>query len=198
MVEDARLTGAVGRVRSSLFGAHVDAFLTSHEELGYRPSTIEQKLEGLADLSRWMVERQLALGDLDEQRIGEFINALRGSGRNWRGVRPALLLLLDQLRLTCVVPDVEAVRDESPGAAVLSRYEGYLRRERGEVERLATLESLRLPDTLDYRNVPGLSLELRDKLARLLPASIGHARRIPGMTPAAPTRMTLLVRSPAG
>ena len=77
-----------------------------------------------------MAERQIALEDLDEQCIGEFINALRSSGHHWRGIRPALLLLLDQLRLARVVPDVEAARGESPGASLLSRYEDYLRHER--------------------------------------------------------------------
>jgi len=53
-----------------------------------------------------------------------------GKSNYWRGIRPALLLLLDQRRLASVVPGAEVVRDESPGAALLSRYEDYLRRER--------------------------------------------------------------------
>jgi integrase/recombinase XerD len=130
VVEDARLAGAAGRVRSSLFGAHLDALMASLTDLGHRPSTIGQKLEGIAELSRWMFGRQLPLAALDEQRLDEFVDALRGGGHNWRGVRPALVLLLDQLRAASLVPSVEPAREDSPAAAVLSRYEDYLRRER--------------------------------------------------------------------
>ena len=75
-----------------------------------------------------------------------------------------------------------------------TRFEGYLQRERAEVARLERLEALRLPDDLDYGSVSGLARELREELARVRPRSLGHARRIPGMTPAAVTRLALLAR----
>jgi tRNA uridine 5-carboxymethylaminomethyl modification enzyme len=65
------------------------------------------------------------------------------------------------------------------------KYEGYLRQQDREVERLRRAEAKRLPDDLDYAQMPGLSCELVEKLSRIQPQSIAQASRIPGMTPAA-------------
>ncbi len=51
-------------------------------------------------------------------------------------------------------------------------------------------ESFALPDDLDYAALPGLSNEMKQKLARHRPRTIGHAGKIDGMTPAA---LTLIV-----
>ena len=65
------------------------------------------------------------------------------------------------------------------------RYEGYIRRQLEEAARLEEMERVRLPDTLSYRQIPGLSREVSEKLERIRPASLGQASRIPGVTPAA-------------
>lgn len=66
-----------------------------------------------------------------------------------------------------------------------ARYAVYLRRQAAEVETMRREECLSLPRTLDYRSVGGLSTELRDRLERTRPPSLGAAGRLPGMTPAA-------------
>jgi len=63
------------------------------------------------------------------------------------------------------------------------KYEGYLLRERESAERLASLESFRLPDTIPYLELGSLSYEAREKLARLRPGTLGQASRIPGVSP---------------
>jgi tRNA uridine 5-carboxymethylaminomethyl modification enzyme len=65
------------------------------------------------------------------------------------------------------------------------KYEGYVDRQLEEVRRRRELEDLRLPEGIDYQQVHGLSVEVRQKLARHRPASIGQAARISGVTPAA-------------
>jgi len=65
------------------------------------------------------------------------------------------------------------------------KYAGYIRRQQDEIERHLNHETLTLPDTLDYDQVPGLSHEVRQKLADSRPATLGHASRLPGITPAA-------------
>ena len=65
------------------------------------------------------------------------------------------------------------------------KYEGYIRRQLNEARRVARLEGQRLPPDLDYRKIPGLSNEVREKLARVQPRSLGQASRVPGVTPAA-------------
>src|SRR5690606_8065270 len=65
------------------------------------------------------------------------------------------------------------------------KYQGYIARQQDEIERLKRQEDARLPENFDYRAIPGLSNELRQKLSELRPDSIGRAARIPGVTPAA-------------
>jgi tRNA uridine 5-carboxymethylaminomethyl modification enzyme len=65
------------------------------------------------------------------------------------------------------------------------KYEGYLKQQDREVEKLRKAESKRIPADLDYSNMPGLSREIVEKLTRIQPQSIAQASRIPGITPAA-------------
>jgi tRNA uridine 5-carboxymethylaminomethyl modification enzyme len=65
------------------------------------------------------------------------------------------------------------------------KYEGYLRQQEREVEKLRKAESKRIPEDLDFTNMPGLSREMVEKLTRVRPQSIAQASRIPGITPAA-------------
>ncbi|MBI4368159.1 MAG: tRNA uridine-5-carboxymethylaminomethyl(34) synthesis enzyme MnmG [Candidatus Omnitrophica bacterium] len=62
------------------------------------------------------------------------------------------------------------------------KYEGYIRRQLFEVERFKKLEKRRIPQEIDYTAIRGLSREAREKLAKIRPASIGQASRIPGLS----------------
>lgn len=64
-------------------------------------------------------------------------------------------------------------------------YAGYLRRQESEAARMAKAEHVRLPDELAYRDIPGLSAEVIEKLEAIRPRSVGQASRISGVTPAA-------------
>ena len=68
---------------------------------------------------------------------------------------------------------------------VSSKYGGYVRRMLDEVARFKKQEQRLIPDALDYAAVPGLSTEIRERLAVTRPRSLGQASRIPGITPAA-------------
>ena len=68
---------------------------------------------------------------------------------------------------------------------IQAKYEGYIVRQQDEVERRHGQEGLILPDDIDYSKVRGLSFEARQKLTQQRPATIGHASRISGITPAA-------------
>jgi tRNA uridine 5-carboxymethylaminomethyl modification enzyme len=65
------------------------------------------------------------------------------------------------------------------------KYEGYISRQERQVEKLKSMEDLRLPEDLDYQAVHGLSTEVREKLGKVMPLSMGQASRISGVTPAA-------------
>jgi len=65
------------------------------------------------------------------------------------------------------------------------KYQGYLQRQEAEVKKFKNLEKINIPAGFDYREIPGLSNEVRQKLNEVQPTSLGQASRISGMTPAA-------------
>jgi len=68
---------------------------------------------------------------------------------------------------------------------IATKYAGYIARQRDEVARHEAHESTRIPAGLDYAEVSGLSIEVRQKLAAGQPETIGQAARTAGVTPAA-------------
>jgi tRNA uridine 5-carboxymethylaminomethyl modification enzyme len=65
------------------------------------------------------------------------------------------------------------------------KYAGYIRRQQEQVDRFKKLERTRLPEDMDYSDLPGLSNEVVEKLTAVRPLSLGQASRISGVTPAA-------------
>ncbi len=65
------------------------------------------------------------------------------------------------------------------------KYGGYIAQQERQIERLKNAEGRRIPDDFVYDELPGLSREIRDKLKRVRPSTLGQAGRIPGVTPAA-------------
>lgn len=69
-------------------------------------------------------------------------------------------------------------------AEIFAKYEGYITKQRQEVERFMKLENKRLPDDIDYHAIKELSSEAAEKLDKVRPANIGQASRISGVSPA--------------
>jgi len=65
------------------------------------------------------------------------------------------------------------------------KYEGYIKRQYNEIKKFKDLEKIKIPESFDYNTAHGLSNEIREKLNRVQPASLGQASRLDGMTPAA-------------
>lgn len=65
------------------------------------------------------------------------------------------------------------------------KYEGYIKRQKADIERLQRNENTLIPNNIDYKNVVGLSNEVKQKLNEARPESIARASRLPGITPAA-------------
>ena len=65
------------------------------------------------------------------------------------------------------------------------KYEGYILKQIEMAEKLKKMEGKKIPDNFDYASVNGLSAEVLEKLQKIMPANIGQAGRIPGITPAA-------------
>ncbi len=65
------------------------------------------------------------------------------------------------------------------------KYSGYIGQQERQISRLKTAEGRAIPMEFEFRGIPGLSREVRDKLERVRPSTLGQAARIPGVTPAA-------------
>ncbi|QEP42534.1 tRNA uridine-5-carboxymethylaminomethyl(34) synthesis enzyme MnmG [Ectothiorhodospiraceae bacterium BW-2] len=89
--------------------------------------------------------------------------------------------------LTTLLPSFSPITDQSVSEQVTTqiKYAGYIERQRQEIERQLRHESLTLPDDFDYHQLQSLSSEVREKLSRQRPTTLGQASRIPGITPAA-------------
>jgi len=78
-----------------------------------------------------------------------------------------------------------ARRNEARAVATEIKFAGYLEQQKKAIEKLKAAESVAIPDWLEYGAISGLSREMREKLDRIRPITIGQASRIPGVTPAA-------------
>ncbi len=75
-----------------------------------------------------------------------------------------------------------------------AHYDGYLTRQRNDIETMRMEESYAIPTSLNYDNINGLSIEVREKLKAHTPATLGAAGRISGITPSALTTLWVHVR----
>ena len=77
------------------------------------------------------------------------------------------------------------VRNELKSVETEVKYAGYLQQQQRAIERLKKAEQRSIPDWFDYHSVSGLSREMQETLIKIRPRTLGHASRIPGVTPAA-------------
>ena len=77
------------------------------------------------------------------------------------------------------------LRNELKSIETEIKYEGYLQQQQRAIERLKKAEQRNIPEWFDYHSVSGLSREMQEKLVKIRPRTLGHASRIPGVTPAA-------------
>ncbi len=74
------------------------------------------------------------------------------------------------------------------------KYDGYIERQKRESNQFLRMEQIHLPENFDYDGIPGLSRELTERLNTIRPRSLGHASRVPGMTPSALTALMVRLR----
>ncbi|WP_297809292.1 tRNA uridine-5-carboxymethylaminomethyl(34) synthesis enzyme MnmG [uncultured Methylophaga sp.] len=93
---------------------------------------------------------------------------------------------VDYAALLAMMEREQDVTDEVAEQVVIqAKYSGYINRQQNEIERLQRNENTALPADMDYKNVRGLSNEVREKLEQARPGNLGQAARISGVTPAA-------------
>lgn len=146
------------------------------------------KKQTCADFIEFMRHTTIPMKQIDSwlESIGS--TALR------EGSKISDIILRPQVTITAlaeVVPTlkqyidkIEYNRDEIVESCEIQiKYEGYIRREKLEAQKLQRLDQIRIPDYFNYNEVQSLSTEARQKLTRIRPKSIGDANRIPGVSP---------------
>jgi tRNA uridine 5-carboxymethylaminomethyl modification enzyme len=146
---------------------------------------------GLVDDERW--ERFCARRD----RFGQNLRTLdetRVTTASGDRVKASQLLRQPEIRLESLLERAQLPLDLDPAAALsfdipsletFVKYEGYIRRQQAEIERARREERRRIPKDFAFETVPGLSREVVQRLRQVSPDTLGHALRIPGVTPAA-------------
>ena len=87
-----------------------------------------------------------------------------------------------------------AIHNEARAVETEIKFAGYLDQQRKSIEKLKAAESVRIPEWIEYGTISGLSREMREKLERVRPHTIGQASRIPGVTPAALSLVHVSIR----
>lgn len=164
-----------------------------------RMRVLEQKREardGLVELARTLTVKA---GEV------EALLASVGSAPLRQSVRLVDLVLRPQLSIPMLaqyIPQLNEYitalpkdgRDEIVEAAeVLLKYEGYVKREQLNVDKLRRLEDIRIAEDYDYSGINALSTEARQKLQKHRPSTIGQASRIPGVSPSDVNVLLLLL-----
>ena len=174
---DQRLTpigeaiGCVGRERSAVFAA---------------------KTAAMAEASRQL--QSLTLTPDAAAAHGMTINK---DGRRRNGFELLSLPDVTWATLAAIWPDLGQVPAViAAQIAVDAHYSVYLDRQDADVKTLREEEAVRIPDTIDWSEMAGLSTELRQKLSRFRPSTLGQAARIDGMTPAALMLLLTHIRRP--
>lgn len=75
------------------------------------------------------------------------------------------------------------------------KYEGYIKQQNDEIEKLKSQEEIKLPQDIDYASIKGLRIEAQQKLNKVRPLTLGHASRISGVSPADITVLSIYLKS---
>lgn len=188
LTDEGRRMGLVDEVRWAAFSRKRDAVARETEKLkstwvhpGLVPAGVAQRLIGKA------LEHEYNLADLLRRPAVEFdqVAELAAIAKPEAGVsRETLRVELGDRQADAVIEQVQ----------IAIKYAGYINKQNEEVERAAGFENLKLPPELDYSQVTALSFEVRQKLARHKPETLGQASRISGVTPAAISLLLIHLR----
>jgi tRNA uridine 5-carboxymethylaminomethyl modification enzyme len=164
LTEQGRMLGLVDDARWAAFGRKREAIAREQQRLRdtwLRPGT------GAAQA----VSERFATSVTREQRLSEII---RRPEVDYPG-----LMAIETLGPSPADPQV------AEQVEIQAKYDGYLERQRLEIDKARRHEQTPIPEHLDYETVRGLSAEVRQKLVSFRPLTVGQAARIPGVTPAA-------------
>ncbi len=158
---------------------------------------VRAKKEGIAELLNFLEQRQVA-----PNQAVDSVLASCGSAPLKNATSLAQLLRRPEVSLgpiRVMVPSMPFFsKDADLQAELQIKYAGYVDRQINLIERFQKMENARLPDEFDYSKISGLSREVREKLTRVRPRSLGQASRVPGITPAAMSLLSVHLKKSKG
>ncbi len=183
LTEVARQLGLVDEARWAAFCRKRDAVSRETERL--RSIWVSPKNLAAAESERVLgkaIDHEYSLADLLRRPDVSYAQLMSLEGGKFADVD----LMAGVSRETDVAMTSEASLAQAviEQVEIAAKYSGYIDRQRGEVDRAAYYEHLRLPSGLDYMQVSALSIEARQKLNKHKPETLGLASRISGITPA--------------
>jgi tRNA uridine 5-carboxymethylaminomethyl modification enzyme len=161
------------------------------------------------------LEKLLVSGKVDAERLAKagFGDLSATAGLTWAQllkrpevtIEPLLRALEDSLAAEPILAEMSAavargealpsvVRNEARAVETQIKFAGYLEQQKKSIEKLKAAEAVAIPEWVEYGAISGLSREMREKLERVRPGTIGQASRIPGVTPAALSLVHVSIR----
>ncbi|MDB5858578.1 MAG: glucose inhibited division protein, partial [Ramlibacter sp.] len=174
LTEDGRRLGLVDDARWDAFSRKRDAVSRETERL--KATWVNPRIVSAGEAQRVLgtsMEHEYNLGELLRRPDVRYEALMSLESGRWAGTAVSRETLG-----TLYAPVVEQIE-------IAAKYSGYIERQKDEVQRAAHYENLKLPAELDYMQVPALSIEVRQKLSKHRPETLGLASRISGVTPAA-------------
>ncbi|KDB51926.1 tRNA uridine 5-carboxymethylaminomethyl modification protein GidA [Sphaerotilus natans subsp. natans DSM 6575] len=189
---DLRLT-ELGRAIGLIDDARWDAFNRKRDAIARETERLKSTwvfptilpAEDAEPLLGKAIEREYSLADL-LRRPGithaTLTQVMQIADRHRANPAPELIISRETLRAQLGATLADAVIEQ---VEIATKYAGYIDKQNDEVQRASQYEHLKLPPELDYAQVTALSFEVRQKLDRHRPETLGQASRISGVTPAA-------------
>jgi tRNA uridine 5-carboxymethylaminomethyl modification enzyme len=161
-------------------------------DLGYQLGLIsearfnqfQQKKEAIATEKERLANTKLGPNDRAVQQHLESLDSARISKKD-NLARLIKRPELDYQSLAAIDPErPDLASDITKEVEIQLKYEGYIKKQRKQIEKQKELENKKIPSNIDYTEVSGLRLEAREKLEDIRPISVGQAGRISGVSPA--------------
>ncbi|MDO9340647.1 MAG: tRNA uridine-5-carboxymethylaminomethyl(34) synthesis enzyme MnmG [Bacteroidales bacterium] len=151
------------------------------QRLDEKELLIKEIIEFLAETSVGPDDINMFLEKVDTNIISQKVKAITIASRPQVEIGSLLKLIKGGIELNAVKST--RFKEIAESAEIKIKYEGYIQREKIVADKIKRLESLRIPEDIDYNELVSISTEGRQKLNRIKPANIGQAGRISGVSP---------------